>query len=68
MRNPHSANARRPHASTRLIQTLAPTYGSIGNAVRSRLENPRRTLLIRRSPDTSEPRARQLRDAQQSCG
>ena len=40
---------------------------TIGNAVRSRLENPRETLLDRINPDTPELRARQLHDAKQSC-
>jgi hypothetical protein len=39
---------------------------TIGDAVRSRLENPRESLLDRINPDTPEPRARQLHDAQQS--
>lgn len=40
---------------------------TIGDAVRSRLENPRQTLLDRFHPDTPDLRARQLHDAEQSC-
>lgn len=52
---------RSPLARTRFIHPLA-------NAARPRLENPRGTLLIRPfGTGTSASRARQLRDAQQSC-
>ena len=36
---------------------------TIGDAVHSRLENPRQTLLDRINPDTPELRAKQLHDA-----
>jgi hypothetical protein len=55
------------HGKPRKETTHPPIPNStIGDAVRSRLANPRHTLLDRINPDTPAPRARQLHDAEQS--
>ena len=50
-------------------RTDSNTHNSIGDAARTRLENPRWHVIDPLIPTgTSDPRARQLRDEQQSCG
>ncbi len=61
------ASITRNDKSSKETNTPQIPNSTIGDAVRSRLENPRQTLLDRINPDTPEPRARQLHDAEQSC-